>query len=113
MTSGKFLKGECQHCGGHIEFPAEAVGTTTDCPHCGKTTDLLLAVPKIESSVPTKAIVYTVIAIVILVGGLIGAQIALKRAKRLVGQTNDAEPSPAMRQGTATTPAEPAKSEVR
>src|SRR6185369_4311221 len=89
MTS-KYLKGECQQCGGHVEFPAEAAGTSIECPHCGKATDLLLAVPKSEPSVPTKAIVYTVIAIVILVGGLIGTQIALKRAKRLVAQKSDA-----------------------
>jgi hypothetical protein len=106
--TGKYLKCECQHCGGHIEFPAEAVGTPSDCPHCGQTTELLLAVPKIESSVPTKAVVYTVIAIVILVGGLIGAQIALKRAKRLAEQTNDGSSPPAAKQVAPKTPPEPA-----
>jgi len=93
--SSKYLKGECQQCGGHIEFPAEAAGTTTECPHCGRTTDLMLAAPETESSVPTRAIVYTVIAIVVLVGGLIGTQIALKRAKRLVEQKNEIAPKPA------------------
>jgi hypothetical protein len=107
MSSSKHLNGECQHCGGHIEFPAEATGTTTECPHCGTATELLLTVPKTESSVPTKAIVYTVIAIVILVGGLIGTQIALKRAKRLVEQKNDASSTPPAKQAAARSPADP------
>jgi hypothetical protein len=79
----KFLKGECSSCGGHIEFPAEAVGSTVDCPHCGKPTELLLAAPPQTSSLPIKTIVYTIVAVLILVGGLVGTMIALKRAKRL------------------------------
>jgi ribosomal protein S27E len=90
MANSKYLKGECQHCGGHIEFPPEAAGTTAECPHCGKATDLLLAAPPTESSVPKRAIVYTVIAAAILIGGLIAAQIALKRAQRLTAQKKEA-----------------------
>jgi hypothetical protein len=77
----KFLKGECSSCGGHIEFPAEAVGNTADCPHCGKPTELLLAAPPQASSVPVKTIIYAVIAVVILAGGSIGLMVALKMAK--------------------------------
>ena len=33
-----FLKGNCQSCGGHLEFPASAVGDTILCPHCGHST---------------------------------------------------------------------------
>jgi hypothetical protein len=29
-----YSKGVCQHCGGHIEFPAEGAGQTIACPHC-------------------------------------------------------------------------------
>ena len=80
----KNLKGECQHCGGAIEFRAETAGMTADCPHCGQATELLLAVPpEAESPAQTKAIIFTVIAVVILVGGLIGTVMALKRAERL------------------------------
>ena len=106
--ASKHLKGECQQCGGHIEFPAEAAGTMTECPHCGKPTELLLAAPELESSVPTRAIVYTVIAIVILVGGLIGTQIALKRAKLLAEHKNDASTMPTAKQAAVTAAAEPA-----
>jgi hypothetical protein len=107
MNGGKYLKGECQQCSGHIEFPAESAGMTTQCPHCGKPTELLLAAPTLESPVPTKASVYTVIAIVILVGGLIGTQIALKRARRLVERKNEAAPSPTAKQAAPASPADP------
>ncbi|HEX4645502.1 MAG TPA: FxLYD domain-containing protein [Verrucomicrobiae bacterium] len=42
MAETKYLKCACQKCGGHIEFPVEAVGTAADCPHCGQRTDLVL-----------------------------------------------------------------------
>jgi len=79
----KFLNGECKECGGSLEFPADIVGTTANCPHCGKPTELLLATPALERSIPTKTIVYAVITILILIGGLIATLVALKRAERL------------------------------
>jgi hypothetical protein len=85
------LSGECQHCGGRFEFPAEAAGLTGECPHCGQPTDCLLATPPEERSpAQTKAIIYTVVAVVILVGGLLGAFVALKRAQRMVTQQQEA-----------------------
>ncbi len=84
MMKIKYLKGECQHCAGPIEFRAETAGMTADCPHCGQPTELLLAVPpESESPAQTKAILYTIIAVAILVGGLIGTVVLLKRAERL------------------------------
>ena len=84
MMKIKNLKGECQHCGGAIEFRAETTGMTTDCPHCGQPTELLLAIPpEADSPAQTKAVIYTIIAVVILVGGLIGTVMVLKRAERL------------------------------
>lgn len=84
MLKIKNLRGECQHCGGPIEFHAEFTGTTAECPHCSQPTELLLAEPPEEASpVRTKAIVFTLIAILILLGGLVGVMIALKRAERL------------------------------
>jgi hypothetical protein len=84
MNQTKYLKGECQHCHGHIEFPAESAGLTINCPHCGKPTELLLALPKDEPTVPLATIIYTIVAVVILVAGLIGAIVALKMAQRKV-----------------------------
>lgn len=84
MMKIKNLKGECQRCGNLIEFHAESTGMTAECPHCGQPTELLLAVPpESESPAQTKAILYTIIAVVILVGGLIGTVVLLKRAERL------------------------------
>lgn len=40
MSAPDFLKGECSHCAGHLEFPAAAVGNTIHCPHCGQPTEL-------------------------------------------------------------------------
>src|SRR5438093_13063885 len=81
MNRTKYLKGECRECGGHIEFPAEAAGTTIDCPHCGKPTALLLAAPRTEPTVPRKAIAWTIIATIILGLGLAASLAALKRAQ--------------------------------
>ncbi|MSU58452.1 MAG: hypothetical protein EXS35_09780 [Pedosphaera sp.] len=96
MPTTKDVRGECQQCGGQFDFAAEAAGLLADCPHCGQQTELLLATPPEEKSpAQTKAIIYTVVAVVILVGGLIGAIIALKRAQRIVGpaQTKATTPS--------------------
>ncbi len=89
MNQTKYLKGECQHCHGHIEFPAESAGLTIDCPHCGKQTELLLALPKDEPTIPRATIIYTVIAVIILAAGLAGAMIALKMAQRKVGHKKE------------------------
>jgi len=67
-----------------MEFEAEATGTTATCPQCGQLTELLLTLPPAAgSSIRTKAIVFTVIALVILLAGLGGALWALKRAQRI------------------------------
>jgi hypothetical protein len=92
MLKIKNLRGECQNCGGPIEFHAEHAGTTATCPHCGEATELLLAAPPEEASpVRRKAVVFTVIAVLILVGGLMGSVIALKRAKRLQAERQRVE----------------------
>ena len=87
MKTTKNLSGECQQCGGRFEFPPEAAGLTGECPHCGKQTECLLASPLEEKSpAQSRAIIYTVVAVVILAGGLIGAFVALKRAQRQFGK---------------------------
>lgn len=87
MTTTKDIRGECQHCGGQFDFPAEQAGLTANCPHCGQPTELLLATPpEVESPIRSKAKVYIVVALVIGVAGLIGAQLALTRVRRMVGQ---------------------------
>lgn len=84
MSATKFLRGECQHCGGHLEFPAEAAGTSAECPHCNQQTELILSTGETTpTKAPLKTIVFIALACVILIGGLVGAMMALKRAKRM------------------------------
>src|SRR6185503_19124001 len=102
--STKNLSGECQQCGGRFEFPAEAAGLTGECPHCGQQTPCLLAaLPEEKSPAQTRAVIFTIVAVVILVGGLIGALAALKRAQRLYGH-NQETPT----QASAQNPPKPA-----
>ena len=82
----KRLQGPCHHCGGTILFVVDAIGTTAACPHCGKQTELMLERPPEEPLVPTRMIVYTVIAVVILLLGLFASFYALKRAQSLSGR---------------------------
>jgi hypothetical protein len=64
-----------------MEFPVEMIGTTIACPHCGQPTELLLAAPATDSGLPARVWIWTGVAAVILVLGLLGALVALKRAQ--------------------------------
>lgn len=35
MKDAGYSKGQCQNCGGHLEFPSAGTGLTIECPHCG------------------------------------------------------------------------------
>jgi hypothetical protein len=107
MSRTKFLSGNCQHCAARIEFPAESTGLTTACPHCGQTTELLLAAPPQEPTVPVKTIVYTGVAILILVGGLIGAMIAVNRLQRAAEQRKAASSAANTQNTVPPKPADP------
>jgi len=107
MNQKKNIKGNCQQCGGPFDFPVEGIGQTVDCPHCGRPTELQLATPPATSAVSTRQIVYVIVAIMILVGGLVGAMVALKRAQRMgSNQTRDVDVAGAMTT-TTTGPADP------
>ena len=49
MSNRDFVKGECRQCAGHLEFPADAIGQTVPCPHCGQTIQLGVAGPPRKS----------------------------------------------------------------
>jgi hypothetical protein len=59
MAEETFLRGECEHCAGHIEFPSEAANRIIPCPHCNRPTRLTAGgnVPRADSPVerPTAA----------------------------------------------------------
>ena len=101
MNKTKFLKGECQHCAGHLEFAAEMAGLAADCPHCGQPTELLLALPPQEPTIPRRTLVWAVTGIVILVMGLVGAIAALKRAERWAARQKHQAESVAVVEGSS------------
>jgi len=49
MSDTGYLKGQCQNCGGHLEFPAAGTGLTIDCPHCGGQTTLTVNPPVVAA----------------------------------------------------------------
>ena len=86
MSGPKYLKGECHHCGGHLEWPVETTGLTADCPHCGQPTELMLPPPTLESGVPRRWLVLTLLAIGILVGGLVTCVVLLKHYENRIAR---------------------------
>ena len=106
MNTTKYLKGVCSECGGHLEFPADSTGTTIDCPHCGKPTELLLALPSERPSLPRKRIVLTLLTIVLLALGLGAALVALNRAQNWIARQKPPPPLPAGAAATAPPPAD-------
>jgi len=48
MSDTGYAKGQCQNCGGHLEFPAAGMGLTIDCPHCGGQT-ILTSHPPVDA----------------------------------------------------------------
>jgi uncharacterized paraquat-inducible protein A len=85
----KNLTGPCLACGAAIEFPADRIGQTTQCPHCGQTTELRLATPPQEPMVSRRLIIWTVTAVLILVFGLAAVLFALKKAENLAQRQRD------------------------
>lgn len=45
MEETTYLKIECPHCEGHVEFPAEMRGDVISCPHCESSLTLELPEP--------------------------------------------------------------------
>ena len=103
----KHIRGECQHCSGHFEFPAESIGLQAPCPHCGQQTELMLQRPPEEPSLPRRVVAWTVAAIIVLALGLAGAMFALKRAERWAAKRKNLVEAGSTVQTTNTSP-EPA-----
>lgn len=98
MSGLKYLKGRCQHCGGPLEFSAETIGMSADCPHCGQATELMLEAPEVESGVPRRWLVMAIVAVVVLLGGLFACMAILKRYEHELARRKEqaaaASPSP-------------------
>ena len=80
-------------------------GLAADCPHCGQETELLLARPPEEPTVPRRTIVWAVTGIAILTLGLIGALVALKRAERWAARQKQQGQAQAVAEKEANAPA--------
>jgi len=84
MSENKFLKCTCTQCGGPIEFPADGIGSTVACPHCGWQTELTLAAPEETSARPPRSLKWTIAGAVILAIGIVGGIGALFTARHLL-----------------------------
>ncbi|NBV22039.1 MAG: hypothetical protein EBS05_08985 [Proteobacteria bacterium] len=78
-----FLKCDCEHCGGRIEYPAEAVGVNATCPHCQQETPLKLDSGDDAETVTVgggkaKLVIGVVVASLVAVGALAGALVWVK-----------------------------------
>jgi hypothetical protein len=51
MSEEQPLQGNCEQCGGLLEFPAEWIGAQVACPLCGAPTDLHAPTPDAEPEV--------------------------------------------------------------
>lgn len=70
MSDTKYLKGSCQHCDNHIEFPAEAAGSVIACPHCGNQVTLIAAVPITSQKRSQPTVLLTIIGIVAFIAAI-------------------------------------------
>ncbi len=97
-----FLKCSCEHCGGRIEYPAEAVGANVACPHCQQETPLKLDSPDDAEVIAVgggkaKLVVGTVIACVVAIAALVAVGIYVKKrggAKDSLGTPTGAAQKP-------------------
>jgi len=93
MASQKQLPGKCSQCGEFFEFPVESLGTTGECPLCGKQTHMILALPDQEPDVSRVMVLWTVSGIVILIALLLAALFAVHLARRLTDENRRNAPT--------------------
>lgn len=89
MAETKFLKCPCDHCGGHIEFPADGIGATIPCPHCARPTELALEIPAHLIQRPGRGRKWFIAGAVILVVGAVAIVAILITAQRLMKKTRE------------------------
>lgn len=89
MSDTKYLKCACASCGGHIEFPADAIGSTVPCPHCGWQTELTLDAPPVLATRSSRSLKWIIAGGVILLLGVIGVVAALIVTSRVMKRARD------------------------
>ena len=100
MPNSDFVKGECRHCTGHIEFPAETAGQTIVCPHCGEFTELVP--PELPGKTKGSSNIWPGIALVVclVAGALAGGYLYWQKAGKSGGLA--AQPPPTVQSSTPT-----------
>jgi len=87
MSAISYLKCSCQQCGRHIEFPADAIGTSVDCPHCGWPTELTFRPAGTIGAIP-RNLTWPVIGLCVLLFGIIASVVGLRMVKQLALRTD-------------------------
>ncbi len=106
-----FLKCNCEHCGGRIEYPAEAVGANAPCPHCQRETPLKLDGDGDDADVvvvgggKARLVIGTVIACVVAVVVLAAAGMWVKKK----GGTKDGRPAASLPSAAGSAGSTPAR----
>ncbi len=83
MPEVKFLKCACESCGGRIEFPADGIGSTVPCPHCGWQTELKLETPLVQTTRSSRSLKWIIAGAVILFVGAGAVVVLLITARRI------------------------------
>jgi uncharacterized OB-fold protein len=109
MSNNNFVKGECRHCAGHLEFPADAAGATTACPHCGQQTELVPSVSPNKTNRSSRVVFgagLAGLAVFVVVAGIAAAVFLVKPSGHSkISETQAASP---VLTATSTVPVAPA-----
>ncbi len=92
MSNDNFVKGQCRHCAGHLEFPTDAIGETIPCPHCGQPTELAAPVSNNKNN-EIRRIAIGVTALILLITIGLTAVILLKKKPTAAVSGNQTAPA--------------------
>jgi len=102
MTRTRQLNGLCRHCLGPIEFPALSIGLTSECPPCGRRTELLLAPPPADTSVSRRIVAWTAAGALVIALGVAAPLIGLKLLRMKAAERRAKEPAASAPAGRGT-----------